>query len=275
MTATRIRRFAVAIAAVVVAGAVVEGCARPPATVTAGRSWRLVFADEFDRLDPARWNYRDNTMMSTNGVENTFRAANVKVRKGVLRLTARRERDGSITSGLVMTSNVIGGPVTFKYTQGYIETRARLPVGDAFWPAFWLNYPGDGSTPGWPAAGEMDIQEWYGRTPQYAESNFHFLGRGDDDDDIGAMKHPVGSIADWHVYGLNWTASTLEWFVDGRSVRRFTARTAEQKKALGYAHSIILNLAVGGMEWTGYEPGTAARWLPGTAEFDYVRVWQP
>ena len=40
-------------------------------------SWRLTFADEFDRLDAAKWNYRDNTFMHTNGVENLFRAANV------------------------------------------------------------------------------------------------------------------------------------------------------------------------------------------------------
>jgi beta-glucanase (GH16 family) len=261
-------------AAVVLAGAAVAGCLHPPRPVTGGRAWRVVFADEFTRLDPTRWNYRDNTMMSTNGVENTFRAANVTVRDGTLRLTARRDPDGSITSGLVMTSNVIGGRVTFKYTQGYIETRARLPKGDAFWPAFWLNYPGDGSTPTWPDAGEMDIQEWYGRTPRFAESNFHFSDGGADAS-IGAVKHDVGSITDWHVYGLNWTPTQLQWFIDGKRVRTYTARTASQRQALGYAHSIILNLAVGGMEWTGYRRGTADRWLPGTAEFDYVRVWQP
>ena len=67
----------------------------------------------------------------------------------------------------------------------------------------------------------------------------------------------------------------LEFWYDGVLVRTVVADTLGKRLAMGYKHSIILNLAVGGGGAVdkGYRPGTAA--LPFAAEFDYVRVWQP
>lgn len=246
----------------------------PPRPAAVRSAWRLTFSDDFDRLDPARWNFGDNTFMRTNHVENVFRAANVSVAHGRLRLAARREADGTITSGLVMTSSVIGGRVTFKFGRGYIETRARFPAANGAWPAIWLNYPGDGSTPGWPAGGEVDVAELYGTRPTVAYSNLHWAENGRHEQS-GNLAHPVGSIAQWHIYGLGVHRDRLDFFYDGVRVRTIRATTLGQRLALGYPHSIILNLAVGGggAQDKGYVPGTAA--LPFAAQFDYVRVWQP
>ncbi len=246
----------------------------PTPPVGGDRGLRLTFSDDFDRLDASRWNYRDNTFMRTNRVENVFRAANVTVRGGVLQLTARREPDGTITSGLVMTSSVIGGRVTFKFAQGYIETRARFVGGAGAWPAIWLNYPGDGSTPTWPAGGEVDIAELYGTRPDVAYSNLHWAESGRHAQ-AGNIAHRIGAINGWHTYGLAVRRDRLEFFYDRALVRTVVARTAGERAAIGYPHSIILNLAVGGNGAIdkGYRPGTAK--LPFSAQFDYVRVWQP
>jgi beta-glucanase (GH16 family) len=270
---SRPRRVA-AILVGLLAAVVVLGACSPPAGITGGRSWRLAFSDEFDRLDSTKWNYRDNTFMHTNGVENTFRAANVTTQGGVLRLSARREADGRITSGLVMTSSVIGGRVTFKYRYGYLETRARFPRSAGAWPAIWLNYPGDGSTPGWPAGGEVDVAELYGTRPDVSYSNLHW-SEGGRHAQSGNIPHPIGDVSQWHTYGLGLWKDRVEFWYDGVKVRTIPADTVGKRIALGYHHSIILNLAVGGGGAVdkGYRPRTAA--LPFAAEFDYVRVWQP
>ncbi len=251
----------------------VAACVQAP-SFGGGTGMRLTFVDHFDRLDATKWNYRDNTFMHTNGVENVYRAANVSVNDGALRLSARREADGTITSGLVMTSSVIGGPVTFKFAQGYLETRARFVGGPGAWPAIWLNYPGDGSTPTWPGGGEIDVAELYGTRPTVAYSNLHWAEAGRHAQS-GNTAHPVGNIAEWHTYGLSVQRDRLEFFYDGSLVRTVLADTPGKRLALGYPHSIILNLAVGGGGAVdkGYQPGTAA--LPFVAEFDYVKVWQP
>jgi beta-glucanase (GH16 family) len=247
------------------------GPTRPPAVTG---TWRLTFADDFDRLDASKWNFRDNTFMHTNRVENVFRAANVSVRDGRLRLLARREADGTITSGLVMTSSVIGGNVTFTFGRGYLETRARFPAANGAWPAIWLNYPGDGTTPGWPAGGEIDLAELYGNRPTVSYSNLHWAEDGRHAQS-GNLAHPIGAINRWHTYGLAVSPSRVDFFYDGALVRSVAADTIGKRLALGYRHSIILNLAVGGngAQDKGYQPGTAR--LPFAAEFDYVRVWQP
>jgi beta-glucanase (GH16 family) len=187
-----------------------------------------------------------------------------------------------------------------KFKQGYAEVRMRVPRGNLYWPAFWLADPGDGSAPGWPAYGEIDISEIYGSHPDVSESNFHKTGG-----DIGAGIHNVtrpgssstgvdinppnafvsGGTQAWHTYGINWTSGRLDWYVDGVKVRTYNAQNAADINALSYDHSIILNLAMGGTGpqdegYSGresggtYSNGNLVADLPGTMEIDYARVWQ-
>lgn len=269
---TRARRATGRTIAIVVATLVVAACVpRPP--VGAG-GMHLAFRDEFDRLDLTKWNDMDSTYLDTNGVENVFRAANVRVSGGALHLLARREANGTVTSGLVMTGRAVGGRVTFKGTGGFIEVRARFPAAAGAWPAIWLNSPGDGSVPPWPAYGEIDIAEFYGDHPGVVESNYHWEDGGAHRD-AGAGSHPVRDVTKWHTYGVGIHPDRLDYYYDGVRVRTVTATTTGMRRGLSYAHSIVLNLAVGGSGAldAGYRPGSAP--LPYTADFDYVRVWQP
>jgi beta-glucanase (GH16 family) len=204
------------------------------------------------------------------------------------------------TSGMVTTRQQ-GGPMKFKFRQGYAEVRMRVPRGNLYWPAFWLVGASDGSSPGWPAYGEIDVTEIYGSKPDISESNFHRTGGN-----IGARNHNVvtkssssgvninppnpfvaGGTNDWHTYGINWTANQLQWFIDGVLVRTYNASSSADTAALGYEHSMILNLAMGGNgprypdhgytgneSGSGYNDGNLVADLPGAMEVDYVKVWQ-
>ena len=63
-----------------------------------------------------------------------------------------------------------------KFRRGYAEVQMRTPRGNLYWPAFWLVSAGDGSSPSWPAYGEIDVAEIYGSHPDAVESNFHRTG---------------------------------------------------------------------------------------------------
>jgi beta-glucanase (GH16 family) len=293
------------------------GSSQPPGSVTGGVPWTTVWADDFDgsAVSSARWNVMNNSNFgSGNHEDQCYRAANVSVAGGTLRLVGQRQSvtncganpDGGstyfFTSGMV-TTRAQGGPLKMKYRHGYTEVRMRVPRGNIYWPAFWLVGAGDGSSPGWPAYGEVDVTEIYGSKPDISESNFHRTGGN-----IGARNHNVnsppsstagrnvnppnpfvaGGVNAWHRYGLSWSANRLDWYVDGVLVRSYAAATVADRSALGYEHSLILNLAMGGNgprypdhgytgqeSGGGYNNGNLVADLPGVMEVDYVRVWQP
>jgi beta-glucanase (GH16 family) len=289
---------------------------QPPASVTGGAVWRGIWSDDFNgtAVDASKWNVPNNSNFgSGNNEDHCYLRSNVVVSGGTLKLTGRRQsvtncganpNGGStyfFTSGMV-TSRAQGGSLKMKYRYGYLEAQMKVPRGNIYWPAFWLAGPGDGSTPGWPAYGEVDISEIYGSKPDISESNFHRTGGN-----IGARNHNVnsppstasgknvnppnafvaGGVNNWHRYGLKWTPNTLQWFIDGVLVRTFTGTTNNDLSAIGYEKSIILNLAMGGNGprypdhgYTGqeaggtYNNGNLVADLPGTMEIDYVRLWQ-
>jgi beta-glucanase (GH16 family) len=287
---------------------------QPPTAVTGGATWRTIFDDEFtgSGVDSSKWNVGNNSNFgSSNDEDECYRTSNVTETGGTLRLTAKRQtvtNCGSnpnggdsyyFTSGFVTTRGQFGG-LKMKFRQGYAEVRMRVPRGNVYWPAFWLADPDDGSAPGWPAYGEIDVAELYGSRPDISESNFHRTG-GDIGADVHNVNNPgssnmginvnppnafvAGGTNSWHTYGINWTATKLEWFVDGVKVRTYNASGSADTSALSYEHSLILNLALGGSgpqgfgytgheSGSGYSNGNLVADLPGTMEIDYARVWQ-
>lgn len=247
---------------------------QPPAAVTGGAIWKLIFGDDFAGIgvDPSKWNVQDNsTFGSSNNELERYMKANTVVKDGTLRLIAKAEDTAGgyhYTSGMV-TTRAQGGTEKFKFLHGYAEVRMRLGKGGGLWPAFWL--VGAQGGPSWPAYGEVDVVEIYG-SDSSIESNFHKAGGN-----IGAGHHAIGSPQDWHTYGIRWEGNRLQWVYDGKVVRTYVAANAADIAALGYEHTMILNLAVGGApeKWHGWDRTWAPGELPATLEVDYVRVWQP
>ncbi len=294
-----------------------SGSSQPPVGVTGGATWKPIFDDDFNgsKVDTANWNVQNQSNYgSGNHEDECYMAANTTVANGALNLVGKRETvsncgsnpDGGnnyfFTSGMV-TTRAQGGGLKFKFRQGYAEVRMRIPRGNLYWPAFWLVGAADGSSPGWPDYGEIDVTEIYGSKPDISETNFHKA-----DGNIGAQNHNVANLASdsngininppnafvagatnsWHTYGINWTANRLDWYIDGVKVRSYTAKSAADVAALGYEHSIILNLAMGGAgprysdhgytggeSGGGYNNGNLVADLPGAMQVDYARVWQP
>jgi beta-glucanase (GH16 family) len=111
------------------------------------------------------------------------------------------------------TTGYLDTHVSFSQQYGYFEMRAKLPGVIGSSSAFWLVPAGQ-----WPP--EIDIQEVGGDDPRHLQMTNHYGATGvDSKDDYNAPD----LSADYHIYGLMWTPSTITWYLDG--VKRFSAPT--------------------------------------------------
>ncbi|MET7459924.1 glycoside hydrolase family 16 protein [Nonomuraea sp. NPDC005501] len=159
---------------------------------------------------------------------------------------------------------------------GHLEVRMQAPVGKGLWPAFWT-VGGNAATVEWPLSGEIDVVETRGQEPALVEQHVH---GGDPYRQWGdSTPLPAGqSIAGWHTYAVDWDASAtgyIKWSVDGVVTRTLTAAAAGTMwgQSFRHAHTLILNLAVGGAgDWVGDpDAGTV---FPAKLVVDHVRVHQ-
>ncbi len=155
---------------------------------------------------------------------------------------------------------------------GYYEIRAKVPCVAGAWPAIWMM----GQTGDWPARGEIDIMEWFGR---YFASDVNQVQSGvHTTNNAGANSRYTKAVVpamctNYHNFQMHWSASEILIGVDG-------APTFSYKKPQGAgvadwpfdqpAH-LILNVAVGGN--LGGDVNLAN--LPSmTLKVDHVKVWQ-
>ena len=256
--------------------------------------YEMVWADDFNenQLDTSNWDYE---LGSIRGVEQEHYVndpENVYVKDGqlVLQVTNRDKEDqyknprGNrqviYNSGSIRTH----GKQEFLY--GRIEMKAKLPKGQAVFPAFWTlgsDFHLDGNIAqgiGWPDSGEIDIMELIGNGTaggvngnKQVYQTLHYGTNGEDDGKYAGhgtcYTLPSGIFNDdYHVFGINWSKGKIEWYVDDQIVR--TVDYSDDQRALeciDRPQYIEFNLALGGA-W----PGAAGENLAGTKfEVDYVR----
>lgn len=271
---------------------------------TAPPGWTLVWNDEFDgtQLDRSKWDHDLGTgfwaydaHVWVPGWGNrelqyyTREPENVFVKDGLLHLRAVKEaREGAgYTSGRLSTRKRDGGDL-FSKIYGRFEFRAKLPLGQGLWPALWL-LPRDSKYGGWPASGEIDVMEARGQAPTKVQGTAHF-DRRFAANAVASQKifeFPQGqSIADFHVYALEWEPGVLRWLVDGQVFRTQTFWWSASKlpgdpKTAGEVLNpwpapfdqpfyLIMNLAVGG-NFLGNPDQTTP--FPAEMLVDYVRVY--
>ncbi len=275
------------------------------ASATDSAGLRLLWSDEFDGEglpDAAEWNYehghirnREPQFFTTNRVEN------IRREDGNLVITVRREKfpnelykEGSDdwryknkTAGF--TSACVESRRVFRY--GRIECRAKVPGKNGMWPAFWMM--GDGlraKTCGWPACGEIDIMEYYGKGApdqwgnvwrgkttaalHYSSTGFPWWRAPDGNHLSKGAAIDAVPYDGFHVYALEWTPETLRIFYDDRLVLETpvaeTVGSESGSSPFQEPHFIILNLSLGG--WMGNpvdEDMTSENYL-----VDYVRVYE-
>ncbi len=248
-----------------------------PATAS-NASWSLVWSDEFNAPantppDPAKWVY--DLGHSTDGWGNheleayTNSLDNVRQDgQGHLVIRALKDDKGDYTSARIKTLG------KFATQYGKIEVRMKIPQGQGVWPAFWA-MGADIEKIGWPNCGEIDIMENIGKEPAIVHGTVHAPGYYGDKGPSGSYTLPAGQklADDFHVYGMVWTADSIEFEFDGHPYFKVPASSipAGTKWIFNKPFFLLLNLAIGG-DWPGSPNSSTV--FPSEMIVDYVRVYK-
>lgn len=237
-------------------------------TVKAADNYELVWSDEFNGnyLDTNTWNYEIGTGSWGwgNNEQQYYTDRNIKVSNGTMKITAKREDYGGMkyTSSRITTKN----KKNFKY--GKIEARIKMPKFKGVWPAFWMLGANQNSV-GWPKCGEIDIMEAINDENLVYGTLHWFNDPGNNNADSGSSV-AVADRTEYHVYGVEWTADKLRWYVDGKVYRTMDVSN-DSFSEVRKEYFVIFNMAIGG-QWPGYDIDETA--FPATMEVDWVRAYK-
>ena len=170
---------------------------------------------------------------------------------------------------------ITGGVKTqgkFDFQWGRVEARIKTIPHRGTFPAFWM-MPADNSK-GWPNAGEIDIWETidngdvaYGTVHTNWTYNLNKCGNGGN---MGGIDYSL-----WHVYAVEWNATSITWYVDGQKMWTYNKSTDQNALNNGQwpfdaPFYIILNQSVGNGSWAA----PADESFTYETLFDWVRVYQ-
>jgi len=249
--------------------------------------YELVWSDEFNytgALDTNKWSYELG--FKRNREEQWYQRDNAYCRNGLLIIEAKKEqRDhpGFLKGSkdwirsrkkIKYTSASINtlGKQSWKY--GIFEIRARIPVGEGLWPAFWTL----GTSKEWPSNGEIDIMEYYRGnilaniaigTDQRWKA--HWFGKTKAVKDLGGKAW----AEQFHIWRMVWDEEAVALYVDDIEMIRVSMDQLVNRDGTGFnpftqPHYLLLNLALGGINGGTIDN----KLLPAKYEIDYVRVYQ-
>lgn len=194
-----------------------------------------------------------------------FKAENVTVETGQLLLMMRKEpvpeeftKQGyhDYTSAAVHSRD--------RTCYGYFEVKAR-PMNSGGSSSFWFQQD---STPGW--ATEIDVFEIGGKAPGHENKyhmNLHVFRTPTEKRHWsvgGDWDAPWRLADDFHVYGLEWDAESIRYYVDGVLVRHVRNTHWHQPLYLIFDSETMPN-------WFGMPDNKD---LPSTFHVEYVRAWK-
>lgn len=219
--------------------------------------WQLVWQDEFDGrwLNPQKWNIEVFSAEKNNELQY-YRANNVMVKDGLLKLISKRET----FDGKEYTSGAIHSKDKFSFRYGKVEMKAKLPGGQGVFPAFWM-MPNEDNT--W--LPEIDIMEMLGHKPEEIWMVVHWLDEVGSLTNVFAMYEGVDYTKGFHTFGVEWTPTSITWFIDGAERFRTDNFIPDMEMYL------YLNTAIGG-DWPGSSDETTI--LPQFFEVDYLKVYR-
>lgn len=231
---------------------------------------KLVWEEHFDEksLNEKTWNIELGDGCPNCGWGNNERqlytADNHKIEKSCLVITAKKEADNKYTSTRITTK----GKKEFQY--GRFEARAKLPVGQGIWPAFWM-LGSNIDQVGWPMCGEIDILEYVGKEPNMVFTSLHT--QDSHGNTINTKKTKIESIEEgFHLYAIEWTPDKIEFFVDAKLVYTFQPELKTQAVwPYNQPFYFIINMAIGG-NFGGPEVDDAI--FPQKFYIDYIKVYQ-
>jgi len=249
--------------------------------------YTLVWSDDFDEngsVNDQNWKFEEGFMR--NQEDQWYQKENVSCKDGILTIEARREIKPNPTykpdsphwalsrPGISYTSASINTSDKHSWKYGIFEMRARIPVGNGLWPAFWTL----GIEKEWPSNGEIDIMEYYkgnilaniaSGTEKRWQANWH------------SQKKAVSTLGgkEWaekfHVWTMYWDEHEIALYVDDILMNKVKLAKLTNRDGTGFnpfkqPHYILLNLALGGINGGEVDENL----LPAKYEIDYVRVYQ-
>ena len=278
---------------------VTRTCLASSAPSSTMHGYPLAFSDQFDcpTLNDANWNTQrvdriggattDPLSNPYNGIEGAaYATSNVSVSDGALSLKLSDTKAPGSASYYTRSTGMVNTKDKFKFKYGYIESRAMVPDCNGCWPAFWI-MPDDNS---WPP--EIDIFEYInftGYQKKYPHTVFHWAPDGPENDaqsfngvpyehvisnppghpemsEERYVVRPAGDSGDytnqWHTYGLHWTPTYVEIYLDGQLSGRVDGASKIPQKAM-YP---IFQMAIG-------KPENGVPAAGNTLKVDYLHVY--
>jgi beta-glucanase (GH16 family) len=232
-------------------------CLSSPGNAEPPRGYQLAWADEFNgtSLDTAKWVYRtDSKHWSTQ------LPANVSLQDGNLVLHLKKQSAG----GKEYTgAGVISAPA-FRF--GYYEARFRVDAGKGWHSSFWMmGHDGSGGTATTATALELDVIENDSIDLTSYGVNLH-KWQGEHKS-YGHKKVTMSpSLAEYHVFGAEYTPTTVTYLLDGNVVQTVDVASLPHSDLHIWLTSIASNL--------GKTDAVDDARLPGKVYFDYVRYYR-
>ena len=224
------------------------------ATIPAG--YNLVFEDNFNNLSEIKWEIV--TSEKYNWLECVTRD-NIYVENGNL---VTRVKQGYCPSGLPgynYNAGLAMSKDSWKY--GFFEIRAKVAAGKGLNNGFWLI----GTDWVWPP--EIDIVETagYDDIPDTIYMSYY----NPDNEWKKDIYNGPDFSQDFHIYGMEWTSTSITWYIDG--VERY--RVTRYDGSIASTHmQVILSMNRG---WTdGIDGLPRDEILPKYQYIDYIKIYQ-
>jgi len=224
-------------------------------------------SDEFDgkSLDPTKWNVGLSWWKGRQPA--WFNPANVVVRDGQLQLTMRKERTPpALAKHGYRDYSSAALHARGRAGYGYYEIKAR-PMNSRGSSSFWFQVEDRTAHPNW--ATEIDVFELCGKSAKFERRynmNVHVFRTPQEKRHwsvSGAWTAPWRFVDDFHVFGFDWGADQLRWYVDGVLVHTVENTHWHQPLYLIFDSETM-------PKWFGM-PDDAD--LPSTFRIEYVRAW--
>jgi len=233
-------------------------------------NYTLIFKQDFTSEEDfeSNWDYEIGT--GDNGWGNNekqyYRTSknNLYIQDNQLHIKAVKEKiiNNEYTSARIITKTA------FKFTNGYIKARIKLPKGKGIWPAFWM-LGSNIDEVSWPKCGEIDIIEAI-NDDDVIYNTLHWFDDGTQGHAEYGKSYSVVNRDDFHIYELLWDENSIAVYID--NVQTYIIDIANiATNAFTKEFFLILNVAVGG-NWPGFDIDDTK--FPLEMVVDYIEVYQ-
>ncbi len=241
------------------------------------KAWALTFYDEFNFSDgsqpvSSKWSRNPRASSTWSRFISDSKDV-VYIQDG--NLVCRAIPDPDRTQGSTdMITGAIQSRGKYAFQYGRAEARLKTIRHTGNFPAFWM-MP-ENPVGGWPVCGEIDIFETIdnqNKAWHTVHSNWTY--------NLHKTNNPKStydesvSVSEWHVYGIEWDAQEIRWYVDGTQVFSYaksndTAILEQGQWPFDKEFYLILNQSVGNGSWAAKHDGDFTY----ETRFDWVRIYQ-